>query len=72
MPIRSLIVLVLALAALSGCGRRGELEPAGTVETNAVPSSDASTAVPPGTVNLAPVMRHQNAPQRSFILDPLI
>jgi predicted small lipoprotein YifL len=27
MPIRTLIIVLLAVAALSGCGRRGDLEP---------------------------------------------
>jgi hypothetical protein len=68
MPIRPLIILALALAMLSGCGRRGDLEPAGTPETNAVPTGEATTAAPAAIPPAAP----DKAPDRRFILDPLI
>jgi hypothetical protein len=75
MPIRPLIVFVLTLAMLAGCGRRGDLEPAGTPETNAVPSPDASiaaaAATSPGTVE-TPRVTPKRAPNRPFFLDPLL
>ena len=75
MQIRPFIVLVLTLAVLAGCGRRGDLEPAGTPETNAVPSPDASiaaaAATSPGTIE-TPRVTPTKAPNRSFFLDPLL
>jgi predicted small lipoprotein YifL len=62
-PLTTTIVLMFALvAALSGCGRRGELEP------------PASTVAPAGTQagtsdQNAP---KQTPPDRHFALDPLI
>ena len=53
------LVLVVTALAVSGCGRRGDLErPAGPV-AEPVANSD------PGAVN-------PEAPQKRFVLDPLI
>lgn len=98
MPLRIFTLLLLTVALVAGCGRRGALEAPGRVETNAVPapsspalpgaSEDApaaaasSTDVTPGA---APALdpaspgaqepakaRPSKAPNRHFLLDPLL
>jgi hypothetical protein len=82
MPIRTLVILVLAAAALGGCGRRGSLEAPGTVATDGTapaPLSDgispldpgapapASHAAPTGQLPAPPAQ-----PKRRFFLDFLL
>ena len=78
MPVRRLFVVLLAVAALSGCGRRGDLEApgaaplaAGAVQT---PVSDASP-LDPGS-NAAPAQTPAPPPlpppKRRFFLDFLL
>ena len=53
------LVLVVVALAVSGCGRRGALErPAG-------PVAEPAASTDPGAVN-------PEAPEKRFILDPLI
>lgn len=75
MPFRTAtLMIVLAALAVSGCGRRGALEdPAGpdaaAAEAAAIPGNADNAS--PGA--MAPeAERPPRAPQRSFILDPLI
>lgn len=52
MPLRTLIIAVLVAAALSGCGRRGNLELPS--EAVVVDESEATAQVPDGTSPLDP------------------
>ena len=63
MPIRTLIIVVLAAAAVSGCGVRGPLEApdAATAEAPAAGTLDAPAAAPP-----------PEPAQRRFFLDFLL
>jgi predicted small lipoprotein YifL len=73
MPFRTLVIAALAIAALAGCGRRGALEPPGEPQTTVVPSADVvlSSSASPGTLE-PPRAKPIAAPDRPFILDPLI
>jgi predicted small lipoprotein YifL len=74
MPVRTLIIVLLAVAALAGCGRRGPLEDPG------VPPSAGAVAAPPTNVSpldpgstVVPVPKEQQpAPRRRFLLDFLL
>jgi predicted small lipoprotein YifL len=74
MPVRTLIIVLLAAAALAGCGRRGPLEapdarPAAGLVT--APPTNVSPLDPGSTV--VPVPREeQPAPRRRFFLDFLL
>lgn len=72
MPIRALIIVVVAIAALAGCGRRGDLEaPGATTSTSIAPPSNVSP-LDPGSVPAPPEQQVQPPPQRRFILDYLL
>jgi len=47
MPIRTLIVILLALVAVSGCGRRGNLLPPDTAATAQPDSTAPASAISP-------------------------
>ena len=74
MPVRTLIIVLLAVAALSGCGRRGSLEApgaepaavAGGVTTNASPLDPGSLVVE------APPEPAPPPAKRRFFLDFLL
>ncbi len=80
MPVRTLIIVLLALAALSGCGRRGALEEPGArpaagagEAASAVPVDDTMSPLDPGApVVLAPEGQAPPAPRRRFLLDFLL
>jgi predicted small lipoprotein YifL len=77
MPIRTLIVILLALAVVSGCGRRGSLESPGA--TASTPSTSApATAIspldpgsPPANNDVTPPTPVE-APKKRFLLDFLL
>jgi predicted small lipoprotein YifL len=76
MPVRTLIIVLLAVAALSGCGRRGALEepgarPAATAET-AVQADDTSPLDPGAPAIAAPEVQPTPPPRRRFFLDFLL
>jgi predicted small lipoprotein YifL len=66
MSIRTLIILLAAVAALAACGRRGDLQPPGTPETTAIPAEPMLRAEP------AQAPPEPPPPERRFFLDPLI
>ena len=74
MPVRTLIIVVLAVAALAGCGRRGDLEAPGArpaAGAVAAPPTNVSPLDPGSTV--VPVPKEpQLAPRRHFFLDFLL
>jgi predicted small lipoprotein YifL len=68
MLIRSLLVLTLAATAVAGCGRRGSLEAPGEAQAVAAPIAGSPS---PGAIEPQPA-RPAAAPERRFLLDPLI
>ncbi len=67
-PAATLLLAALAAVLLGGCGRRGALEPAGTVET---PTRTPNlVTVPIGTPAEEPPPVEK--PDRPFVLDPLL
>jgi hypothetical protein len=81
MPVRTLILVLLAVAALSGCGRRGPLEEpsasTGAVsEDAAVPAGAGISPLDPGapapSAAAPPPAQQQPAPRRRFLLDFLL
>ena len=78
MPIRTLIILALAVAAISGCGRRGDLEPPGApVADDTAPVSllDGISPLDPGApaaTAVQPQLEPAPEPQRRFFLDFLL
>ncbi len=78
MPIRTLIIVILAVAAVTGCGRRGGLEPPGAAAANegaaAVLATDGISPLDPGS----PAIDEQAdadltpPPRRRFFLDFLL
>ncbi len=70
--IRTVLILAAVVLASAGCGRRGELQAPGTQEPDAVvgPEIMLSPASPGATE--PPEQRPDTAPERPFILDPLI
>jgi len=73
MPIRALIIVVVAVAALAGCGRRGDLEPPGTTgTTSAAPPINVSPLDPGSEPALPEQNQLQPPPRRRFILDYLL
>jgi predicted small lipoprotein YifL len=86
MPIRTFIVVFLALVAVSGCGRRGGLELPDTAATaqpdSTAPASAVSTLDPgssPATDDLNPAPPppaaeedSASAPKKRFFLDFLL
>jgi predicted small lipoprotein YifL len=73
MPIRALIIVLVTLAALAGCGRRGDLEaPGATTSTSTAPPSNVSP-LDPGSVPATPEQQPiEPPPRRHFILDYLL
>jgi predicted small lipoprotein YifL len=73
MPVRTLIIVLLAVAALAGCGRRGDLEaPGATTSTSAAPPTNVSP-LDPGSVPVTPQQQQlQPPPRRRFLLDFLL
>jgi predicted small lipoprotein YifL len=77
MPIRTMLIILLAAAILAGCGRRGSLEAPGAVATE-------QSAVPLAPDGISPLDPGSNAfgaedeplptspPQRRFLLDFLL
>jgi predicted small lipoprotein YifL len=81
MPIRRLMILLLAATLLSGCGRRGPLEPPDRAESVANPVEQATSPVPGDPLLTDPVSpgaqepaeaRPDTAPRRRFLLDFLL
>jgi predicted small lipoprotein YifL len=80
MPLRSLIIVLLAVAALTGCGRRGSLEapPAATAvepgaTTTTVAPSDVASPIDPGAPSVAaPAPTPVEPARRRFFLDFLL
>jgi predicted small lipoprotein YifL len=74
MPVRTLIIVLLAGSALAGCGRRGELEPPGapSVTTSGPPVTDVSP-LDPGSIPDVPAQQQlQPPPRRRLFLDFLL
>jgi predicted small lipoprotein YifL len=80
MPLRTLLIVLIAVAALSGCGRRGDLEAPGAT-TTAAPGTPATPAPPGGGISpLDPgsagkgetVTPPDQAPKKRFLLDFLL
>jgi hypothetical protein len=76
MPVRTLIIVLLSVAALAGCGRRGSLEEPGTPATGtiAAPPGSGISPLDPGSPPVAapPQSVSQPAPERRFLLDFLL
>jgi hypothetical protein len=82
MPVRALILILIATVAVSGCGRRGSLEEprsAGAVSADgAVPAGAGVSPLDPGSnpPGAAPATtatpQQQPAPRRRFFLDFLL
>ena len=72
MSIRAILILAVAALAITGCGRRGELEPPGSTAADSVPGPEAilSPASPGATE--PPEQAPAAAPDKRFFLDPLI
>ena len=72
MSIRAVIVVLVAALACAGCGRRGALEPPGTQDSAPAvgPEAILSPASPGATE--PPEAARAAAPEKRFILDPLI
>jgi predicted small lipoprotein YifL len=73
MPVRTLIIVLLAVAAIAGCGRRGSLEAPGAAPStsSAAPTSNVSP-LDPGSVPATPEQRPIEPQQRRFFLDFLL
>ena len=65
MPIRTLIIVVLAAAVVAGCGRRGQLE---APDAAVVEPGPAAGALDPAL----PAPTPEPEPQRRFFLDFLL
>lgn len=84
MPTRTLLILLIGLAALAGCGRRGDLEapdviplPQGSVApvpTDPVPVPGEGTGLDTQSAGsqVAGETRPVGAPEKPFILDGLL
>jgi hypothetical protein len=76
MPIRMLIIVALAAVAVAGCGRRGGLEPPGTVAEEAAQAlpEDGISPLDPGSSVVGEPADLQPAPppRRRFFLDFLL
>ncbi|MGH6922443.1 MAG: lipoprotein [Propylenella sp.] len=76
MPVRSLIIVVLAAVAVSGCGRRGGLEAPGAVaeDTAQALPEDGISPLDPGSSVVGAPAEPQAAPppRRRFFLDFLL
>jgi len=75
MPVRTLIIVLLALATLSGCGRRGGLEEPGAAvgeSTSPAPAGTGTSPLDPGAPAVIVEPEPQPAPKRRFFLDFLL
>jgi hypothetical protein len=80
MSIRLLIIVALAAVAVSGCGRRGDLEPPGTVASESTAPAPLIDGISPLDPGAPPVAREQeeelpppdDQPKRRFFLDFLL
>ncbi len=78
MPIRTFIVILLALAVVSGCGRRGNLEPPGVAASTPSTSTAPATAISPLDPGSSPASGDlpppapAEAPKKRFLLDFLL
>ena len=70
--IRAILIVVLVGVLLAGCGRRGDLQGPGVQEPDPVvgPEAILSPASPGATA--PPEQKPEAAPEKRFILDPLI
>jgi predicted small lipoprotein YifL len=73
MPVRSLIILLVAAAVLSGCGRRGPLEdPGEPAAATPAPAGIGTSPLDPGAPTDIQEPAAQPAPRRQFFLDFLL
>jgi hypothetical protein len=75
MPFRLLIPVLVAVAVLSGCGRRGALEEPGgpaVAPTSPAPAGTGTSPLDPGAPSVIPEPEVQSAPKRRFFLDFLL
>lgn len=73
MPIRICLLVALALTAGAGCGRRGALEaPGATTQEKAAGEAGTQSSASPGAQEPGALQPGEAAPQRRFVLDPLI
>jgi predicted small lipoprotein YifL len=73
MPVRTLIIVLLALAAVSGCGRRGSLQaPGAEPAVPGAPTTNASPLDPGSLVVEAPPEQPPPPARRRFFLDFLL
>jgi predicted small lipoprotein YifL len=73
MPVRSLIIILLVAAALSGCGRRGPLEDPGVPPaTTPAPAGIGISPLDPGAPAVIQEPAAEPAPRRRFFLDFLL
>jgi hypothetical protein len=79
---RPLLLILLVALLITGCGRRGALQEAGSVDAAVAPAVSEPTLAPGGQGSLLDAQspgaqepaedRPAAAPERPFILDPLI
>jgi predicted small lipoprotein YifL len=75
MPVRNLIIVILAVAALTGCGRRGSLEEPGVAPaaaTSPAPAGIGASPLDPGAPSVVQEPATQPTPERRFFLDFLL
>ena len=74
MPVRTLIIALLAVAVLSGCGRRGGLEEPGAAPTatSPAPAGIGTSPLDPGAPAVISEPAPQPTPKRRFFLDFLL
>jgi hypothetical protein len=74
MPLRNLIIILLAAAALSGCGRRGGLEDPSAPPAVGTPAPAGAGISPldPGAPAIIQEPAAEPAPKRRFFLDFLL
>ena len=74
MPVRTLIFVLLAVAVLSGCGRRGGLEEPGAAPAapSPAPAGTGTSPLDPGAPAVIQEPSPQPAPKRRFFLDFLL
>ena len=73
MPIRFILIALIACVALAGCGRRGNLDAPGELQAEEAPFEQTliEAAASPGATE-PPETRPVDGPDRPFFLDPLI
>ena len=70
--IRAVLILVLVGLASAGCGRRGELQAPGVQEPDPVVGPEAILSPESPGATAPPEQKPEAAPEKRFILDPLI